>query len=76
MDTPEFEAIINRYANLIPSKPQRDYAWSYLQWLRRGAMGAEPEKPARCSRASAQAVRDEINRLTGYQPMRLRAAGR
>jgi len=61
------EAKANRYLNLIRNKAKRDYGWRYLDWIRVGAVGMEPDK-GKLSTMAAQAVRMQLHNLLGDTP--------
>ena len=46
-----------RYLNLLRNAPKRRYGFTYVAWLRNGAVGVEPERPKGLSFMGAQAVR-------------------
>lgn len=65
----ELLAAVNRYVNLIHEKRKRDYALSYVDWLRRGCVGNKPD--GRCSYLQQQAVHQAIAELTKNRPLDL-----
>lgn len=70
MIAPEKLAAAYRYANTLPTHAQRDYANSYIAWLRNGAMGLEPER-GRLTKATAQTIKtviDAMNLWWRYAP--------
>ncbi len=56
-------AAANRYVNMIRNKNKRDYGFAYLAWLKGGAVGNEPERPAGLSVMGAQAVMIQLNAM-------------
>lgn len=59
------EREINRYANLLPTRPQIIYAFAYIGWLKNGAVGPMPERPKGCTIAQAGQIEAAIQ---GYRP--------
>ena len=51
-----------KYANLIRNKAKREYATAYINWLRGGAEGLEPER-GKLGVMAAQAVRMNIDAI-------------
>lgn len=52
----------NRYANLLNTVPERDFAFAYIRWLREGAVGVEPER-GRLSKRGAEMVKAHIDAM-------------
>lgn len=55
-------AAANRYLNMIRNKAKRQYGFAYLNWLKGGAVGHEPEHPG-LSVMGAQAVRMQLDAM-------------
>lgn len=53
-------ALCNRYLNLLRNKHKRDYGFAYVNFLRNGATGNEPER-GQLSYLGAQAVRMQVD---------------
>ena len=67
---PKKLAAANRWANLLRTAAERDYAFAYIAWLRNGAEGLEPERGALGLRAShtLKAIIDGMRLWEGAKP--------
>ena len=54
--------VVHRYVNFLSGRAKREYARAYVAWVQNGAIGVEPEYA--CSLDAAQAVRQQIDKLT------------
>jgi hypothetical protein len=58
----------NILVNTMRTKPERDYGFAYLNWMRNGCVGHEPTR-GRLTKGSAWNVRHAIMRVLGDNPL-------
>lgn len=59
-------AVANRYLNLLRNSKKRAYGWAYLEWLKEGCVGNEPERNG-LGMMAAQAVRMQIDAMNLWE---------
>ena len=59
----------NKYLNLIKNKAKRKYGFAYLDYLKNGCYGNEPEHPG-IGGMGAQAVRMSLLEILGPEPFK------